>query len=127
MGILTEAETLSKLPDAFTTFQKLAKFLSKEESQKNGDKDMINWLYIRSIVNPRRTIGVFSKHQKSGQGTTEGEEGLKCNGAKKKGKKENNLPLGTCFICKSGNKLIPEMIDFLKKGEIPKDKKKKEK
>ncbi|AHC40208.1 hypothetical protein OVS_01505 [Mycoplasma ovis str. Michigan] len=117
LGVLFDSESLSKIPDAITKFKSLAKFLSKSESLKNGSKDMINWLYLRFFVNPRRTINVLWRGQKANE--KEGEDGLKCNGKGGKKKKGQNLPLGICFICSTGQQLIDHMINFLKEGTMP--------
>lgn len=124
LGVLFDSESLSKFPDAFKTFKVLAKFLSKTEVAKNGEKDMINWLYLRLMVNPRRTINILKRGTKDGKVE---EDKLKCNGAGKKGKKgkEANLPLGICFICKDGKTLLEHMKKFLKEGTIPEATKKK--
>lgn len=127
LGVLFDSNALSKFSEAFQTFNVLAQFLSKDDTLKNGDKDMINWLYLRLMVNPRRTINVLKRGSKNGQ--LKGEDDLKCNGAKKKKKKERveNLPLGICFICQSKNQLIDQIKTFLKEGKMPEETKKQEK
>ncbi|AHC40480.1 hypothetical protein OVS_03660 [Mycoplasma ovis str. Michigan] len=129
LGLLVDYEALSKFPDAFKTFKVLAQALSKDEQQDG--KEIINWLYIRLAINPRRMITILKRGQKDGRKQKiEKEEHLKCNGAKKEKKpkkaKGDNLPLGICFIEKDKNKLIQEMTDFLKEGKIPEQSKKEE-
>ncbi|AHC40365.1 hypothetical protein OVS_02845 [Mycoplasma ovis str. Michigan] len=125
LGILFDSNTLSKFPDAFKTFKILSAFLSKNGK---GDKDMINWLYLRLLVNPRRMITILSRSQKHQD--IKDENSLKCNGPKKKKPKKatgTNLPLGICFICQSSNKLIDHVVNFLKEGKMPEETQKKEK
>ncbi|AHC40358.1 hypothetical protein OVS_02795 [Mycoplasma ovis str. Michigan] len=119
LGVLFDSDALSKFPDAFQTFKVLAKFLSKKEVAKNGNKDMINWLYLRLMVNPRRTINVLKRGSKNGSVNDENQ--LKCNGAtgRRKKKKENTLPLGVCFICREKDELIEHMKKFLTEGSMP--------
>ena len=121
LGVLFDSNVLSKVPDALKIFAALAVALSQDDHQKNGEQKMINWLYLRFFINPRKMITILKRGAKRAK--QEDEIKLECNGAGKGGKKGKEL-LGSCFICKDKKKLKQEVADFLKEGKMPEAKKK---